>query len=80
MTNFLCVDLCRVSYDLSEKDVEKLNRKGRLVKEELIYLRTCIRLERLVILQFLKCSNYDTLIIYGHEWAFENNKERWKSF
>jgi len=75
ITTFLCCDKQRVSYDLSNLELKALSEKGALEIEGRTYIKTNVRLERLVFFQLLKCKSR-SLVIFGHEWAWDNDKER----
>lgn len=76
MSVFLCDDLKRISYDLTEEEANIVNRCGSFNKEGRTYIKTNIRMERPVMWQFVKHRMFDTLVIFGHGWAFDDDKER----
>lgn len=75
ISTYLCCDKQQVSYDLSKTEVEELSEKGVLNIKGRTYVKTNVRLERLVFMQLLKCKSR-SLVIFGHEWAWDNDKKR----
>lgn len=53
-----------------------MNHQGRLEKNGCTYIKTNIRMERPVLWQFMKARNFETIVVFGHEWAFDEDRKR----
>lgn len=62
-------DNIRCSYDLSKDETLIVNRTGGFVKNDIEYLKTNLRFEKLFIPQLLKNRIFKRLVIFGHEWG-----------
>ena len=67
----LCADDKRVNYDLSYAENEELIKKEILLKNEIEYIPTDLRIEktRIIFPALLKNNKEQHLVIFTHEWA-----------
>mgnify|MGYP002703247326 FL=1 len=80
VTGLLCSDRGGPSYDLDEKQAEKLykSRDGRLKEEDITYYATDIRLEDVRDIEAaLEEHRKDRIIvIFTHAWCFAENYDK----
>lgn len=80
VTGLLCSDRGELSYDLDEKQAEKLyrSRDGRLVEKDITYYTTDIRLEdvRDIEAALEECRRDRIVVIFTHAWCFEENYDK----
>jgi len=76
---FLCADDNRISYHLTPAETLVLNEKSILIKNQIKYFRTDLRLENMSFADYnlLKIQNNDRIIIFTHELAL-NRLNRYK--
>jgi|GEM_PF-4681360 len=67
----------RASYDLKYEMIEKIAKKGTVTLENLKYIKTDIRLERLIFLQLLRKRGKNNLLtIFTHEQKYGQVESR----
>lgn len=78
----LCSETGKTSYDLNEKELRRMVKNRGILKNNVKYLPTDIRIETMsnyneVFSAFLKDSQQEYCEVFTHEWALLQNEENW---
>ncbi|MCD8300543.1 MAG: hypothetical protein LUC41_05150, partial [Clostridiales bacterium] len=66
----------RKSYDLTDEMIHILYDSGRIERNGISYIKTDVRLEKMILYQLLKMPKKPMLVIFTHENKFEMIKKR----
>ncbi|MDE5567208.1 MAG: hypothetical protein K2J12_02075 [Muribaculaceae bacterium] len=72
VTTLLCADSKnRISYNLTIEEANYIFNNNQIIKDNLKYIKTNIRLENHINIgkELRKLQDQDTLVIFTHEWA-----------
>ena len=67
----------RRSYGLSSESVKRLDQKGKIIENGVTYIKTDIRMEKMIFLQLLRKRNLNGLLImFTHEYSYGTIEKR----
>lgn len=78
--SLLCADDSnRLSYNLTDSESRTLGREDRIVKDDIFYRRTDLRVDDnfRVLSELKRLENVDTLVVFTHEWKLWHNSENY---
>lgn len=73
-----CNDNMRLSYDLTRDECNLVNKAHSIKKNGITYLKTDVRLEKMLLPQLLKLRDNSFMVIFGHEWGGHMYNKRLK--